>query len=99
MQTEKKAAVDVRYVAKLARIALTDEEVERFGAQLRDLLGHVNVLSELDTASVAATAQVVESRNVMREDRPVPCLDRERVLSQAPQRQGGFFRVPRIIAE
>ncbi|HET9097209.1 MAG TPA: Asp-tRNA(Asn)/Glu-tRNA(Gln) amidotransferase subunit GatC [Candidatus Baltobacteraceae bacterium] len=92
-------AINVRYVAKLARIALTDEEVERFGAQLGDLLEHVNVLSELDTASVAATAQVVESRNVERADEPGASLDRETVLSMAPQRQGTFFRVPRIIAE
>jgi aspartyl-tRNA(Asn)/glutamyl-tRNA(Gln) amidotransferase subunit C len=86
-------------VAKLARIALTDEEVTRFGAQLGDLLEHVNVLSELDTASVPATAQVVESRNVEREDVPGPSLDRETVLAMAPLRQGPFFRVPRIIAE
>ena len=91
--------IDVRYVAKLARIALTDEEVERFGAQLRDLLAHVNALSELDTNAVTATAQVVESRNVERPDERRACLDREVVLAQAPQRQGGFFRVPRIIAE
>ncbi len=91
--------IDIRYVAKLARIALTDDEVARFSDQLSDLLDHVNVLSELDTASVPATAQVVESRNVEREDVPGPCLDRETVLSMAPQRQGAFFRVPRIIAE
>jgi aspartyl-tRNA(Asn)/glutamyl-tRNA(Gln) amidotransferase subunit C len=91
--------IDIRYVAKLARIALTDDEVARFGEQLGDLLEHVNVLSELDTASVPATAQVVESRNVEREDTVGPCLDRETVLSMAPQRQGAFFRVPRIIAE
>ena len=91
--------IDIRYVAKLARIALTDEEVERFGKQLGDLLGHVNALAELDIASVPATAQVIESRNVVREDELWTCLDRERVLSQAPQRQGPFFRVPRIIAE
>jgi aspartyl-tRNA(Asn)/glutamyl-tRNA(Gln) amidotransferase subunit C len=91
--------IDIRYVAELARIALTDDEVERFGEQLGDLLAHVNALAELDTASVPATAQVVESRNVSREDLLEPCLDREVVLAQAPQRQGGFFRVPRIIAE
>lgn len=96
MSSEK---IDVRYVAKLARIALTDDEVERFGAQLGDLLEDVDSLATLDTASVAATAQVVESRNVEREDVVTPCLDREVVLGQAPQRQGGFFRVPRIIAE
>jgi len=91
--------IDVRYVAKLARIALTDEEVERFGAQLGDLLAHVDALGALDTNAVTATAQVVESRNVQRDDRGAPCLDRETVLAQAPQRQGAFFRVPRIIAE
>jgi aspartyl-tRNA(Asn)/glutamyl-tRNA(Gln) amidotransferase subunit C len=91
--------IDIRHVAILARIALTDEEVEVFGRQLGDLLGHVNALAELDTASVPATAQVVESRNVTREDCPAPCLERERVLAEAPQRQGAFFRVPRIIAE
>ena len=52
-------SIDVRYVAKLARIALTDEEVERFGAQLGDLLEHVRALEKLDTGSVAATAQVM----------------------------------------
>lgn len=91
--------IDIRYVAKLARIALTDDEVERFGRQLGDLLEHVDALAALDTASVPATAQVVESRNVRRDDLAGPCLDRETVLSQAPQRQGPFFRVPRIIAE
>ncbi|HEV3091685.1 MAG TPA: Asp-tRNA(Asn)/Glu-tRNA(Gln) amidotransferase subunit GatC [Candidatus Cybelea sp.] len=91
--------IDIKYVAKLARIALTDEEIERFSKELGDLLGHVNALAELDTASVAATAQVVESRNVWRDDAERPCLDREIVLSAAPQRQGSFFRVPRIIAE
>ena len=91
--------IDIRYVAKLARIALTDDEVARFGEQLGDLLKHVGVLAELDTGSVPATAQVVESRNVEREDVAGPCLDRETVLSMAPQRQGAFFRVPRIIAE
>lgn len=96
MSSEK---IDVRYVAKLARIALSDDEAQRFGAQLEDLLEHVNVLSELDTAQVPATAQVVESRNVEREDEITPCLDRETVLAMAPQRQAAFFRVPKIIAE
>jgi aspartyl-tRNA(Asn)/glutamyl-tRNA(Gln) amidotransferase subunit C len=92
-------SINVRYVAQLARIALTDEEVERFGAQLGDLLEHVNALAELDTDSVPATAQVIESHDAVRADVERPCLDREVVLAQAPQRQGGFFRVPRIIAE
>ena len=96
MSSEK---IDVRYVAKLARIALTEDEVQRFGAQLGDLLEHVDSLATLDVSAVAATAQVVESRNVERDDVVTPCLDREIVLAQAPQRAGAFFRVPRIIVE
>ena len=92
--------IDIRYVAKLARIALTDEEVERFGQQLGDLLGHVNALAELDIASVPATAQVVESRNVMRDD-DAAAVPRSRARLGAKRRSGRapFFRVPRIIAE
>ncbi|MDQ2865322.1 MAG: Asp-tRNA(Asn)/Glu-tRNA(Gln) amidotransferase subunit GatC [Candidatus Eremiobacteraeota bacterium] len=96
MSSEK---IDVRYVAKLARIALTEDEVERFGAQLSDLLEHVDALAKLDVSQIAATAQVVESRNIDREDAVRPCLERETVLAEAPARQGAFFRVPRIIAE
>ncbi|MGR4063899.1 MAG: Asp-tRNA(Asn)/Glu-tRNA(Gln) amidotransferase subunit GatC [Vulcanimicrobiaceae bacterium] len=92
-------SIDIRYVAKLARIALTDDEVERFGAQLGDLLEHVRALEKLDVGSVPATAQVIASRNVERDDDVRDCLDRETVLDQAPARQGAFFRVPRIIAE
>ncbi|MDQ2680467.1 MAG: Asp-tRNA(Asn)/Glu-tRNA(Gln) amidotransferase subunit GatC [Candidatus Eremiobacteraeota bacterium] len=96
MSSEK---IDIRYVAKLARLALNDEEVQTFGQQLGELLEHVNALAALDTQSIPATAQVVELRNVQRDDALAPTLDREVVLSMAPQRQGEFFRVPRIIAE
>jgi aspartyl-tRNA(Asn)/glutamyl-tRNA(Gln) amidotransferase subunit C len=91
--------LDVRYVAKLARIALTDDEARTYGAQLADILGHVAALNELDTSDVAATAQVIESRNVDRADALAPCLPRDEVLAGAPRAQGGFFRVPRIIGE
>lgn len=93
------AEIDVAYVAKLARIALTPAEVEKFGAQLGALLEHVAALEKLPTADVAATAQVVPSVNVTRDDVVVPCLPRETVLSAAPQREGAYFRVPRILAE
>jgi aspartyl-tRNA(Asn)/glutamyl-tRNA(Gln) amidotransferase subunit C len=91
--------LDVRYVAKLARLALTEDEARVYGAQLADILGHVGALNELDTSDVAATAQVIESRNVWREDRPVPGLSRDEALAAAPQAQGNYFRVPRIIGE
>ncbi len=91
--------IDIRYVAKLARIALTDEEVETLRAAARRSARPRQRACRARYESVPATAQVVESRNVTRDDELRPCLDRERVLAEAPQRQGGFFRVPRIIAE
>ena len=96
MPTER---IDVRGVARLARLALTDDEVERYGTQLEALLGHVDDLKQLDTADIAATAQVIESRNVMRPDELSPCLAHDVVMAGAPQPQHGFFRVPKIIAE
>jgi aspartyl-tRNA(Asn)/glutamyl-tRNA(Gln) amidotransferase subunit C len=92
-------SIDIRYVAKLARIALTDEEARLYESQLGDLLEHVKMLERLDVADIPATAQVVESRNVMRDDEVRPPLDREALLREAPQRQGPFVRVPRIIPE
>jgi aspartyl-tRNA(Asn)/glutamyl-tRNA(Gln) amidotransferase subunit C len=91
--------IDVRAVARLARLALTDDEVATYGAQLEELLRHVDELAQLDTADVAATAQVIESRNVDRDDVVAPCLDRDVALAGAPQPQLGYFRVPKIIAE
>jgi aspartyl-tRNA(Asn)/glutamyl-tRNA(Gln) amidotransferase subunit C len=96
MATDK---IDVRGVARLARLALSDDEVERYGTQLEALLAHVDDLKQLDTSDVAATAQVIESRNVTRPDVLVPCLSRDAVMAGAPQPQNGFFRVPKIIAE
>ena len=91
--------IDVAYVAKLARLALSADEVERFGAQLSALLEHVQTLQKLPTADVAATAQVIPSVNVMRDDVAQTSLPRDVVLEAAPQRQGSYFRVPRILGE
>jgi len=91
--------LDVAYVAKLARIALDPAEIERFGVQLEALLEHVKALEALGVDGVAATAQVIPSSNVARDDVPVPSLPREVVLAQAPESDGNYFRVPRIIAE
>ena len=93
--------IDIRHVARLARLALTDEEIATFGPQLGSLMTHVDALAQLDTENVPATAQVVPSRNVQREDvlRPETALTREAALQNAPDAQAGYFRVPRIIAE
>jgi aspartyl-tRNA(Asn)/glutamyl-tRNA(Gln) amidotransferase subunit C len=93
--------IDIRHVARLARLALTDDEIATFGPQLGSLMTHVDALAQLDTENVPATAQVVPSRNVQRDDaiRPETILPREAALRNAPQVQGPSFRVPRIIAE
>ncbi len=93
--------IDIRHVARLARLALTEEEVSLYGAQLGDLMSHVDALAQLDTREVPATAQVVPSRNVRRPDavRPETRLTREEALLNAPRAEHGFFRVPRILAE
>ena len=93
------AEIDVAYVAKLARIALSPDELERFSAQLVALLDHVKALERLPVAEVAATAQVIPSTGVARDDVARPCLDRETVLEGAPARQGAYFRVPSILGE
>ncbi|MEO6990669.1 MAG: Asp-tRNA(Asn)/Glu-tRNA(Gln) amidotransferase subunit GatC [Candidatus Baltobacteraceae bacterium] len=91
--------IDIRHVAKLARLALSDDEVALYGAQLENLLVHVAELEKLPTADVVATAQVIPSRNVERDDVNTPSLPRALVLAGAPQAEGVYFRVPRIIAE
>jgi aspartyl-tRNA(Asn)/glutamyl-tRNA(Gln) amidotransferase subunit C len=93
--------IDIRHVARLARLALTDHEIATFGPQLGGLMTHVDDLAKLDTQDVPATAQVVPSRNISRADdiRPSTMLSQDDALANAPQRQGPFFRVPRIIAE
>ena len=89
--------IDVAYVAKLARLELTPQEVERFSAQLGALLEHVKALEALPVADVAATAQVIPSTGVARDDVARPSLPRETVLEGAPQREGSYFRVPGIL--
>ncbi|MBD5656103.1 MAG: Asp-tRNA(Asn)/Glu-tRNA(Gln) amidotransferase subunit GatC [Candidatus Eremiobacteraeota bacterium] len=91
--------IDVAYVAKLARLALTPLEIERFGVQLAGLLEQVRVLERLPVEGVSATARVIPQANVVRADIARPSLDREMVLGGAPQREGAYFRVPRIIGE
>jgi aspartyl-tRNA(Asn)/glutamyl-tRNA(Gln) amidotransferase subunit C len=93
--------IDIRHVATLARLALTEDEVATYGAQLGNLMTHVDALANLDTAEVPATAQVVPSRNVQRPDalRPETMLTREAALQNAPDTVAGYVRVPRIIGE
>lgn len=90
---------DVAKVARLARIALDDAELERFTGQLAQVLEHARDLEALDLAGVAPTGHPLGLENVLRDDAPQPCLERDEVLAQAPDAADGRFAVPRIIGE
>jgi len=85
---------EVLHVARLARLALTDEEVERLGAQLNAILEAVGKVAELDLKDVEPTAHPLELVNVWAEDEPRASLAVEEALANAPDREAGFFRVP-----
>ncbi len=86
-------------MAALARLRLTDEELDRFTVQLGAVLDHAADVAALDTEGVAPTAHPLPSVNVLRDDVVVAGLDHDEVLSQAPAVEDGRFRVPRILGE
>ncbi|MEE8421321.1 MAG: Asp-tRNA(Asn)/Glu-tRNA(Gln) amidotransferase subunit GatC [Dehalococcoidia bacterium] len=91
------SADEVRYIARLARVALGGDEVERLQEQLSAILDHFAVLNEIDTDNVPPTAQTFEMTNVDREDEPEPSATRDDVLANAPRRQDGYFRVRAVL--
>jgi aspartyl-tRNA(Asn)/glutamyl-tRNA(Gln) amidotransferase subunit C len=88
---------EVEHVAQLARLALGAEECESLTRHLTAVLTYMEKLNQLDTSRVEPTSHVIPMKNVMREDRVTPSLDREKVLANAPDRTDEFFRVPKII--
>jgi aspartyl-tRNA(Asn)/glutamyl-tRNA(Gln) amidotransferase subunit C len=84
----------VLHVAKLARLRLSEEEVEKMASELSGILEHVDRIGELELAEVALTDHVVELENVLRPDEPRESRPREAVLAQAPDPADGAFRVP-----
>ena len=84
----------VLHVARLARLRLSDEEVERMAGELSGILEHVERISELDLDGVEPTSHVIELENVLRPDEPRPSWDREEMLERAPDAAGGAYRVP-----
>jgi aspartyl-tRNA(Asn)/glutamyl-tRNA(Gln) amidotransferase subunit C len=107
-ETERVSLEDVRRVAELANLDLTPDEEPRMRRDLNAILDYVAQLGELDTAQVQPMAQVSEvlvssgealseKLSVLREDEVRPCLDRERVMAAAPETDGVFFKVPKVI--
>ncbi len=95
----KITADDVRKVAQLSRLNLPEETIATYTGQLERILDYVDQLQAVDTEGVPPTTRAVEVVNVTREDAVVPTDVREELLDQAPQREGDFFRVPKILAD
>jgi aspartyl-tRNA(Asn)/glutamyl-tRNA(Gln) amidotransferase subunit C len=87
---------DVRHVAMLARLALTDEQVTRLASELSGVLGHIDTLQRLDLEGVEPTAHPLAMTNRTREDVVGPCLSRDDALKNAPDSDGSAFVVPAI---
>ncbi len=102
MEQEKRAnggneGMDVRHVALLARLALTDEDAELFRGQMADIVGFVRKIGELNIEGIEPTTHAHRVENVFREDEPAPGLDRATALANAPEQAQGLFLTPRIV--
>jgi len=87
---------DVEYVAALARMELTEPEIQEYTEQLNSILDYATMLERLDTDDVVPTAHAVPLHNVLREDQVGPSIRQEKALRNAPDADEGFFRVPKI---
>ncbi|MDE2967507.1 MAG: Asp-tRNA(Asn)/Glu-tRNA(Gln) amidotransferase subunit GatC [Chloroflexota bacterium] len=87
----------VRHLASLVRIELTDSEVEEFRSELASILFHIDALSEIDTTGVPPTNNGADLLNVQDDDASVPAMEREQILANAPQREDEYFRVHAVL--
>jgi aspartyl-tRNA(Asn)/glutamyl-tRNA(Gln) amidotransferase subunit C len=90
---------EVAHLARLARLALTDDELDHFAGQLDAILGYVGQIQAVDVGGVEPTGNPVKDVNVTRPDTVVPCLTQEQALAEAPAAVDGRFAVPQILGE
>ncbi|MBA2175965.1 Asp-tRNA(Asn)/Glu-tRNA(Gln) amidotransferase subunit GatC [Halobacillus locisalis] len=88
---------EVKHVANLARLAISEEEAETFTKQLDDIITYAEQLNELDTEGVEPTTHVLDLKNVMRKDEPKKWIEQEDALNNAPDHQDGQFKVPSVL--
>ncbi|WP_257350748.1 Asp-tRNA(Asn)/Glu-tRNA(Gln) amidotransferase subunit GatC [Pseudalkalibacillus decolorationis] len=88
---------EVKHVAKLARLAVTEEEAEMFTKQLDDIIGYAEQLNELNTDDVEPTTHVLDLKNVLREDNVKDWFTRDEALKNAPDQQNGLIKVPAVL--
>jgi aspartyl-tRNA(Asn)/glutamyl-tRNA(Gln) amidotransferase subunit C len=94
---EPLSADEVRYIARLANMRLTDQEVEQYRSQLSNILQHFQSLQQVDTTGVEPTGHATDVNTVLREDRAGAPLDREQVLANAPAVSGEFIRIRAVL--
>jgi aspartyl-tRNA(Asn)/glutamyl-tRNA(Gln) amidotransferase subunit C len=90
---------EVLHIARLARLAVTDEDVEKFRVQLSDILEHFEALKQLDTTQTQPTAQSIPLENIMRDDVILPSFPPDDILANAPRREDNSFRVRPVLEE
>jgi len=88
---------EVKHIARLARVGLSDDDIALFQVQLSEILDYFQRLREVDTEKLPPTAHTLAMHNVMRDDEPLPSCDKEEVLANAPQREDDLFRVRAIL--
>jgi len=88
---------EVQHIALLARLGLTETELERLREQLSNILENFQILQQVDTTDVPPTAQSIPLQNVTKDDKVAPSLPADDVLANAPQRDGEFFRVKAVL--
>jgi aspartyl-tRNA(Asn)/glutamyl-tRNA(Gln) amidotransferase subunit C len=87
---------EVLHIAKLAKLKLTNEEVQLFKEQLGRILEYFKKINELNTEDVEPMKHVIETQNVLREDKPQPPISQKEALKNAPKKKEGFFEVPKV---
>ena len=89
----------VKHLAELSRLRLSEEEVEKIIPELRSVLGYFERISDLDVDELEEMVRPIFSANVLRPDEPAPGLEQEEALQMAPEKQDGFFKLPRVVEE
>jgi aspartyl-tRNA(Asn)/glutamyl-tRNA(Gln) amidotransferase subunit C len=88
---------EVLHLARLVRLGLSEEEIEKFSVQLSDILENFEILKQVDTTNLPPMAQSIALQNVFREDNPHPSYDPEEILANAPQREGNYFKIRPVL--
>jgi aspartyl-tRNA(Asn)/glutamyl-tRNA(Gln) amidotransferase subunit C len=89
----------VKHVAHLVRLGITEEEAQTFSGQFTSIIDYFNMLNEVDTENVVPASDITNNKNVLREDVVKPSMDREEFLKNAPNREGGYVKVPTVLGE